>query len=240
MGLATFGLALVAGVLSTLSPCVLPLIPIVIGTAAAQHRWAPVALAAGLALSFAAIGLFVATIGFATGLDADVFRVLAAVLLIALGVIIAVPWLQQRVSALAAPLSQWADAGLGAVSSKGILGQFLVGMLLGAVWTPCTGPTLGAASLLASRGQNLGEVAVTMLLFGIGAALPLLVFGIVSRQAMLKLRTRAMTAGHALKAVLGVLLAVIGISILTGWDKLMETWLLNHSPAWLTELTTSI
>ncbi len=62
------------GVLSVLSPCVLPLLPIVLGAAAAEHRWAPAALALGVALSFTALGLFVATIGFALGLDADFFR----------------------------------------------------------------------------------------------------------------------------------------------------------------------
>jgi len=73
--IGTLGLAFLAGILSILSPCVLPLLPIVLGTAQAEHRLGPVALAAGLAVSFTAIGLFVATIGFAIGLDTDVFRV---------------------------------------------------------------------------------------------------------------------------------------------------------------------
>jgi hypothetical protein len=59
-------------------------------------------------------------------------------------------------------------------TTAGVLGQFGVGVLLGAVWSPCVGPTLGAASLLASQGRDLGVVALTMLLFGFGAALPLL------------------------------------------------------------------
>jgi len=88
------GLALLAGVLSTLSPCVLPLLPIVIGTAMGEHRFGPAALAAGLALSFVTIGLFVATIGFAAGLDQDVFRSVAAVLLIAVGGVLLLPRLQ--------------------------------------------------------------------------------------------------------------------------------------------------
>ena len=74
----TFGLAFLAGILSVLSPCVLPLLPLVLGAAASEHRLGPAALAAGLALSFVAIGLFVATVGFAVGLDGDVFRTVAA------------------------------------------------------------------------------------------------------------------------------------------------------------------
>jgi cytochrome c-type biogenesis protein len=88
MSLGTIGLAFLAGILSILSPCVLPLLPIVLGSAASEHRYAyaPLALAMGLALSFVIIGIFVATIGFAISLDAGVFRAISAVLLIGLGV----------------------------------------------------------------------------------------------------------------------------------------------------------
>ena len=96
--IATLGLAFLAGVLSVLSPCVLPLLPIVLGTAASEHRLGPVALAVGLALSFVAIGLFVATIGFAAGLDTDVFRAISAALLIAVGLVLLMPKLQAHKS----------------------------------------------------------------------------------------------------------------------------------------------
>src|SRR3546814_2603750 len=87
MGLASSLLALLAGILSTLSPCVLPLLPLVLGAAASEHRFGPVALAAGLAASFVAIGLFVATIGFSVGLDTSLFRALAAVILVGFGLV---------------------------------------------------------------------------------------------------------------------------------------------------------
>jgi cytochrome c biogenesis protein CcdA len=79
----TYALGAVAGVLSTLSPCVLPLLPIVIGSAAGAHRFGAVALAGGVALSYAATGLFVASFGFDIGLDGDIFRAAAAILLLA-------------------------------------------------------------------------------------------------------------------------------------------------------------
>ena len=83
--------AFFAGVLSILSPCVLPLVPVVLAGAVAEHRLAPLGLAAGVAISFTAIGLFVATIGFSIGLDMSMFRSAAAVLLIALGAVLMVP-----------------------------------------------------------------------------------------------------------------------------------------------------
>src|ERR671912_525500 len=93
----TIGLAALAGVLSTLSPCVLPLIPIVLGAAASEHRLGPAALAAGLAFSFTAVGLFVATIGFAIGLDAGVFRAAAAILLLGIGFVMLFPPLSGQI-----------------------------------------------------------------------------------------------------------------------------------------------
>jgi cytochrome c biogenesis protein CcdA len=236
--MASVGLALLAGLLSILSPCVLPLIPIVIGAATGEHRFGPAALAAGLAVSFVAIGLFVATIGFSIGLDLDAFRMVAAVLLIAMGGVLLVPRLQAQVASAAGPVGNWMQAQAGEVPGRGLGKQFTIGILLGAVWSPCVGPTLGAASLLAARAENLGFVALTMFAFGIGAALPLLLIGMMSRDALARWRGRMLAAGSGGKAVMGLVLTATGLLILTGLDKRLETILVEASPAWLTELTT--
>ena len=149
-------LSFVAGVLSILSPCVLPLLPIVLGAAASEQKWGPAALAAGLSISFVAIGLFVATIGFSIGLDADVFRSLAAAFMIAIGIVLMVPRLQTGLAIAGGPIANWADKRRSGLDSGGLGGQFAVGVLLGAVWSPCVGPTLGAASLLAAQGRGFG------------------------------------------------------------------------------------
>jgi cytochrome c biogenesis protein CcdA len=233
-----FGAA--AGALSTLSPCVLPLIPIVLGAAAAEHRWGPAALAAGLAVSFTVVGLFVATVGFAMGLDAGVFRALGGTMLAALGLVLLVPALQTRVAAAAGPVGGWTEQRLGGFSTAGLNGQAGVGLLLGLVWAPCVGPTLGAASLMAARGENLGQVAATMLAFGVGAAVPLLLLGMLSREALMRWRGRLMAAGSGGKQVMGALLLAVGLLILSGLDKRVEAWAVEASPAWLTRLTTMI
>ncbi len=236
--IGTIGLALLAGVLSVLSPCVLPLVPIVLGTAASEHRLGPVALAGGLALSFTVVGLFVATIGFAVGLDAGLFRTAAALLLVGIGGVLMLPSLQARLAVAAGPVGTWTEERFGGFSTSGLSGQFGVGLLLGAVWSPCVGPTLGAASVLAARGESLGAVALTMLAFGIGAALPLLGLGLLSRDALMRWRNRMMATGRGLKGVLGMLLVGAGLLILTGLNKRLESWLVDVSPEWLTALTT--
>ncbi len=236
--LATIGLALIAGVLSVLSPCVLPLLPIVLGSAVSEHRFGPLALAAGLTLSFTVIGLFVATIGFAVGLDTDVFRTAAAVLLIGIGVVLLLPQLQMRLAVAAGPVGGWTEQRFGGFSTGGLSGQFGVGLLLGAVWSPCVGPTLGAASVLAAQGENLGAVALTMLAFGLGAGLPLVILGMLSRERLMQLRNRLLSAGKQAKAMLGGLLVGVGLLIVSGFDKVIETALVKASPEWLTTLTT--
>ena len=236
--IGTIGLALLAGLLSTLSPCVLPLIPIVLGAAASEHRFGPVALAAGLAISFTAIGIFVATIGFAVGLDGGIFRITGAVLLILLGIVLLVPRLQQQFAVAASPAGSWAEERFGGFSTSGLGGQFAVGLLLGAAWSPCVGPTLGAASVLAAKSENLLGVALTMLAFGVGAALPLALLGLASREAMIAWKGSLASFGKVAKGAMGALLIALGIVVISGLDKSAEAWAVEHSPEWLTQLTT--
>jgi cytochrome c-type biogenesis protein len=231
-------LAFVAGVLTILSPCVLPILPIVLGAAASEHRWGPAALAAGLAVSFVAIGLFAATIGYSIGLDTELFRNVAAVLMVAVGVILLMPRFQERLALAGAPLANWNDHHFGAIRHSGLAGQILAGVLLGTVWSPCVGPTLGAASILAAQGRDLGEVAAVMLAFGLGAALPLAALGFLSREALLRWRTRLVSGGAHARMLFAVTLVAIGVMVLTDLDKRIETYAVNESPQWLADLTT--
>jgi cytochrome c-type biogenesis protein len=232
--------AFAAGILSILSPCVLPIIPIVLSTASSEGRLGPVALAAGLSLSFVTIGLFVATVGYSIGLDADLFRYVAAALIFAIGFVLLLPGLQTRLAAASGPIANWTDRHFGSQYSTGLSGQFGVGVLLGAVWSPCVGPTLGAASLLAAQGQNLPQVAITMFIFGIGASLPLLLLGLMSREAMIRWRSQLLSAGQIAKVGFGTLLVAIGALMLSGLDRSIETDLVAVSPQWLTDLTTRL
>jgi cytochrome c biogenesis protein CcdA len=234
----TLLLAFLAGLLSVINPCVLPLLPIVLAGAAADRRLGPVALAGGLALSFTVIGLFVAVVGFSIGIDAEFFRGLGAILFVGLGSVLLVPALSSRVALAAGPVANVTDRTFAGFTPAGHGGQFAVGLLLGAVWVPCSGPTIAAASVLAARGENLAAVAGTMLVFGLGAGLPLALLGMASRRAMLRWRARIMTAEKALRAALGVVLVILGLFILTGVDRTLEAALVNAAPHWLIELTT--
>jgi cytochrome c biogenesis protein CcdA len=112
-----------------------------------------------------------------------------------------------------------------------------MGALLGAVWTPCAGPTLGAASLLAAQGKSLPEVAAVMLTFGVGASVPLLVVGAVSGEALRRWRGRMLSAGRSGKWLLGASALMVSLLILTGADHVLETVAVAHSPDWLIRAT---
>lgn len=231
-------LAFLAGVLTVLSPCVLPLVPIVFASAQNRHPLGPVALGAGLALSFTALGLFISTIGFSLGLDPGLFRIVGATLLIAVGLVLVVPALQHRFELVMAPAGNWANGRMQGRENGGLAGQFAIGGLLGFVWLPCVGPTLGAASILAAQGKNLGEVGAVMAAFGLGAAMPLALIGAVSARALSRGRRTLMRAGGTARRLLGLATIAIGVLILTGADHVLETYLTQVSPDWLVSLTT--
>lgn len=234
----SYALAVLAGLLSALSPCVLPLLPIVMGGAATAHRLGPIALTGGFAVSFVVVGLFVGMIGFSIGLDQETIRVIAASLMILFGVVLLSEFLQERLALAESRFQSAGDRLLQWVAPSGLRGQFLVGVLLGCVWSPCIGPTLGAAITLAGERQTMGQVALVMLLFCIGLGIPLVALGMVSHQAMLHWRRRIEIADHVTKNVFGGIMIAIGGAILIGADRNLETLLLQFSPAWLTKLAT--
>lgn len=237
-GAWTFLFGYAAGALSTLSPCVVPILPIVVASALAQHRFGVWALACGLALSFALVGVFVATVGFSIGVEADSLRRIAGIVLVAFGAVMASARLERAFASATAALARGGESALARTPASGWRGQFAVGALLGVVWTPCVGPTLGAATTLLAQGRRVAEVALLMLVFGLGAATPLVVFGALARRLRSATSGRWLVAAEAARRLLGASLVVVGAMLALGIDKPVETWLVDHSPDWLTRVTT--
>lgn len=233
-------LAYAAGALTILSPCVLPLVPIILGSAAQQHRFGPLALATGLVVSFTVTGFVIATAGESLGLDSDVVRIAGAVILAVIGLALVIPPVQHVAERLAAPLVRWAAERQAGLERFGLVGQAGIGVLLGLVWSPCVGPTLGAATVLAAQGQDLAQVAFVMAAFGLGIASVLLILALAARSVIARWRGRLLRAGSGGKKALGGLLIAVGLLIVTGTDHLIEGVVLTVSPDWLTNLTTSI
>lgn len=231
--MSQFGLAFVAGLVTILSPCVLPMLPIVLGGAIQSHRNGPLALAAGLVISFTAFGLLVATLGFAIGLTPKVMSNTAAVLMLIFGVVLLSTTLQTQFAIAAESALSGVNASIQSFSPHSIQGQFVLGVLLGAVWTPCVGPTLGAAIALAAQGASVTYAGAIMLTFAIGTVVPLIALMYGTREAIASRKTTMATIAAWAKPVLGLLLIAVSLLILTGLMTKWEAFVLELSPAWL-------
>lgn len=235
-----FVFAYLAGLLTLINPCVLPVLPIVLVSSLNASRMGPVALAAGMSLSFVVFGVLVTAFGSAIGLTQDRLAEIGAVIMVLFGVVLLVPAFATRFELAAAGLSGRADAAMTASDDGGLRGQFLGGLLLGTVWSPCIGPTLGGAIALASQGENLGYVTAIMIFFAAGVSTLILGLGLGAREAI---RTRA-TALRSLaarsKPILGVTFIAVGLMLLFKVNHIIETWLVEVLPYWLQDLSVSI
>ena len=236
-GIGQLAFSLAAGSLTTLSPCVFPILPLVIGGALQANRLAPVAMGAGMALSFAAIGMVLGLLGPALGIDGDSVRTAGAALLIAFGLVMLVPALDQRFSALMTPLASSANAASAKLKPDSLWAALLLGGLLGLVWSPCSGPLLASAlTLVASEGGAL-QGGLILGVFGVGAAIPLVVVAYASQRGFGSMRGWVMGHIGAIKKGFGVLLLLLGLAILSGGDKWLEARVVSAMPDWWVNLT---
>ena len=212
------------------------------GSALAGGRLGPLAFVGGMTLAFAAAGLFVATVGLAIGIDAAALKNASAIVLALAGIVLLVPALQARLALAVAPIGGRISEAAGPTpfGLTGARGQFVVGGLMGIAWAPCTGPTLAAAVSLAAAGGSLPQAGLTMLVFALGAGLPMLALAYGSREALMRRRDGLRGFSRHAKPALGALLLVVAAMMLTGLDRRLETALVEAMPDWLIALTTAL
>jgi len=234
LSLPQLGLSVAAGGLTTLSPCVFPLLPLVLGGAVQGHRFAPVAMGLGMVLSFAGIGVVLGALGPALGIDADTIRVAGAAMLIAFALVMLVPALGDRFSRWMLPIASAANAASTRLDGGSLLSAAALGAVLGLVWSPCSGPLLGSAlTLVASEGGAL-RGGVVLALFGLGAATPLVAVAYASCSGFMRARDWILARIEGVRRGFAVLLGGMGIAILTGADKWVEARVLGWLPdAWV-------
>jgi cytochrome c biogenesis protein CcdA len=236
--MATLLLAALAGVLASLSPCVLPILPLVLAGAASRHRAGPAALALGLAVSFAGVGVALGLAGQALGFAPELLRTGAALVMLLAGAALLASGLATRFAgaaeALLAPVMRHAQA----MAAEGLSGQFALGLVLGLAWAPCTGPVLGGAVALAAQAETAPRAAATMLSFALGASLPLLALGYAARGAVPRLRRGLGAAAEWARPAMGGALVLFGALVLSGLDKRLEAAATAALPeAWLDLIT---
>lgn len=234
LSLPQLGLSLAAGGLTTLSPCVFPLLPLVLGGALQGSRFAPVAMGAGMIVSFAAIGMLIGALGLALGIDADTVRTVGAAMLVGFSVVMLVPALGERFARWMLPIASTANAASSKLDGGSIVGALLLGGVLGLVWSPCSGPLLGSALTLVASEGGVARGGVVLGLFGLGAAIPLVAVAYASRRGFVRVRDWIMARIERVRHVFAVVLGAMGVAILMGVDKLLEARVLQWLPdAWI-------
>lgn len=232
--------AYAAGLLTLINPCVLPVLPIVVASNLHTDKRAPIALAAGMGVSFVALGVGIAALGPALGLNSDTVAQAAALVMVAFGLVMLVPALSQRFSTATAGIASHADAGIGRVEKQGLLGQFLAGALLGAVWSPCIGPTLGAAIALASTGTGLGQATIVMTGFALGVATVILAIAYGARSAMQRHQAALRALAERSKPIMGAVFVLVGTALWFRLHHVVDAWLIQTLPTWLVDFSVSL
>jgi cytochrome c biogenesis protein CcdA len=126
------------------------------------------------------------------------------------------------------------------IETQGWQGQFLGGLLLGAVWSPCVGPTLGGAISLASQGDQLLRAFLIMLAFALGIGTVIVALGYGARSVLQKRMGALRRFATASRPILGGVFVFVGVAILLRWHHLAEAWLLDHMPIWLQDLSVAL
>ncbi len=227
LDLAQTALAAGAGVATVASPCVLPLLPAIVGISTQGGRLRPLAIVLGFVLSFAGVALLFGASAQVLGLSAQALRNASAIALLITGVLMLWPPLADRLMArLSRPLG-WLTQGaqrLSTQDSGGLGGGVLLGASLGVLWTPCAGPVLASILALAAGAGTPAQSAPLLLAYAAGAGLPMLALAHGGRWATTRLRPLARHAGR-LRQAFGAMVVATAAAMLTQVDTQAAAWL---------------
>ena len=224
--------AFIAGLLTLINPCILPVLPLVLASALQSSRFGPLWLSLGLGTSVVVIGVLLTAFGRSLGLTEGMILNVSSVLMIVFGLILALPPLARKFGELMSPLASRSDRMIS--SSRG---QFLGGLFLGGVWSPCIGPTLGAAFALASQREDLGWATLIMVAYAAGLVTVLVALAAVIRRLGRGSLARLRGIAHASHTVLGAAFVAIGLVTFFRLHHVAEAWLTDVMPDWLLNLS---
>jgi cytochrome c-type biogenesis protein len=223
-------LALAAGVLTIAAPCVLPMLPILLGASVGREsRTRPLFIAFGFIVSFATAAFVLGAFADLLGPSADALREAAVALLVVFGLLMLWPhpleWLSMRLNPLIDRVG-----GAGARAGSGNMGGFVLGLTLGVVWTPCAGPVLGSILTTIATSQHLAHAAVLLLAYAIGAGIPMLAIAYGGQYATTHVRRLARYTRRVQQGF-GVVVILIAVAIYFQYDALITVWLSQFYPS---------
>src|SRR3990172_6778468 len=220
--------AFLAGILTILSPCILPILPVVLAGSVGEGKRRPFGIVTGFVISFTVFTLFLTTIVKATGIPPDSLRLLSVLVIFTFGISLITPGFQAFIEKLFARLPH-----LPTTNRSGFGGGLILGLGLGLLWTPCVGPILASVISLALTGSvNLAALAIT-LAFSLGTAIPMFIVIYTGRRVLGRLQPYS----GLIQKTFGVLMILTALAIYFNFDRKFQTFILQVFPNYGAGLT---
>jgi cytochrome c-type biogenesis protein len=217
--------AILAGILTVGAPCILPLLPILLGSSIGGPKTRPLFIAGGFALTFAVLGLTLSYLTTTFAIDPNVLRYVAVVLLGIFGLLMIWPTpfekLTTYLSGFSTKATIWSRA-----AGNGNFGGFVLGVTLGIIWTPCAGPVLGSILTLIATQADLASSSILLIAYAIGAAIPMLLIAYGGQVAAAKVRAIAPYTVR-IQQIFGVIIILMAMAIFFGYDTVLQARILD-------------
>lgn len=231
-----YGVAFISGLFTILAPCIWPLLPIVLADVTqSKSKRRPLGITVGVALSFTFFTLAISVLESSLGLNPNVLRKLAVVVLLVIGVSMVVPTFSRKMEASISGLSG-RFGGIGRNQRSDFGGGFITGLALGVVWSPCSGPILASIATLAATNKVSLQLVIVTLIYVAGVSIPLFGFAVGGQKLLAKSRRLSRHTGR-IQIASGVVLIITAAAIYTNYDKTLEAKLLNAIPSYSNALT---
>lgn len=226
--------AFLGGVVTILSPCILPILPVVLSGTVSTGRRRPLGIVSGFILSFTFFTLFLSAIVKATGISADFLRGLSVFIIFGFGLSLLIPKFQVLIEKLFTRLSTLVSAGQR--REEGFIGGIFIGLSLGLIWTPCVGPILASIITLAATSDIGAGAFIITLSYAVGTALPMLLIMWGGRSFLVKVPGLVSNTVVIQKAF-GILMIMTAIAIYFNFDRSFQAYILEKFPAYGNGLT---
>ncbi len=226
--------AFLAGFATILSPCILPVLPIVLASSTASGKKRPFGIVSGFVASFTFFTLALTFLVKATGIDPNVLRSIAVVVILVFGISMLIPqvivWLEILVSKLSAKVKSNKE------ESDGFLGGLFLGLGLGLVWTPCAGPILASVITLAATSELTIQAIFITLSYAIGTSIPMI--GIIyGGRGLLKKVPFLLKNSAKIQKVFGVIIILVAVGMFLDYDRKFQAYVLEKFPQYGSGIT---
>ncbi|MGE5041931.1 MAG: cytochrome c biogenesis protein DipZ [Candidatus Levyibacteriota bacterium] len=219
------GFAFLAGIVTILSPCILPILPIVLSGSVGRGKRKPLGIIVGFIVSFTFFTLFLTKIIQLTGIPADALRIVAAIILLTFGTSLFVPKFQVLMEQLFTKLSAFAPT---AKPNTGFFGGVFIGLSIGIIWAPCVGPIMASVIALAATSKVTTETLLITLFYAVGSGIPMFLIMVGGEGLFRKIPSLRSNTGNVQKGF-GVIMAFFAIGIFFHLDTNFESFIANTS-----------